>query len=83
MKTTIAPYDPESRTVAVTFSAGDIVHERTVNACLAEDGSYDAEATAERVADVARGVAVKIGLGVIGPAEELPEPEPLPDPEEA
>ena len=39
---------------------------------LKNDGSYDRAATKERVAEVALGVAQKIGLGVI----TVPPPEP-------
>lgn len=74
MQTTIGPYDPDTRTVPVTFTAGKLVHERTVNACL-KDGGYDQAATADRVAQVARGVAVKMDLGVIA---ERPEQVALP-----
>jgi hypothetical protein len=63
--TTIDGYDESTRTVAVTFTNGEIVHKRRVNAVLAEHGGYDEAATAVRVEEVARGVAVKIGLGVI------------------
>lgn len=74
LTTDIGAYDAATRTVKVTFSQGDIVHERTVNACLDEGGEYDAAATEARVAEVARGVAHKIALGVITAA--LPaEPE--------
>lgn len=74
----IGEFDPETRTVAVTFTSGEIVHQRTVNAVLNEAGDYDAEATASRVDDVARGVAEKIAVGAIG---NPPEPEALTDPE--
>jgi len=57
--------------VPVTFTSGDIKHERRVNAVLKNDGSYDRAATKERVAEVALGVAQKIGLGVI----TVPPPE--------
>jgi hypothetical protein len=70
MKITIAKFDPESRTVAATFTLGAIIHERTVNAVLKADGSYDRAATRERVEEVGRGVAHKIAVGVIG------EPQP-------
>lgn len=63
--TKIGKYDPETRTVPVTFTSGDVVHDRPVNAVLDENGHYDAAATAARVADVANGVAHKIALGVI------------------
>lgn len=73
MKITIGAYDSVTRTVAAKFEQADIVHDRTVNACHAADGSYDAAATEERVADVARGVAVKMGLGVIVNPPEVEE----------
>lgn len=64
--------------VMVTFTQGDIVHERSVNAVFTDE-SYDAEATETRVSEVARGVAHKIAVGVItqratDPAPEVPEP---------
>lgn len=79
MKTTIGAYDPATRTVAARFEQGEIVHDRSVNACHDEGGEYDAEATAARVADVGRGVAVKIGLGVIAQPEATEEPAPAPE----
>ena len=76
----IGKYDPETRSVPVTFTSGEIVHKRRVNAVLKEDGGYDAAATKVRVGEVAQGVAHKIGLGVI----TNPEPEPeLPEVPEA
>lgn len=69
MQTEIGAYDTAARTVPVTFTDGAVVYTRDVNACLTEAGLYDADATAARVAEVALGVAVKIGLGVIGRAE--------------
>lgn len=66
MKTTIGTYNPASKSVSVTFTEGDVRHERTVNAVLKEDGSYDRAATKARVAEVAMGVAVKISVGAIG-----------------
>jgi len=68
----IGTYDSTSRTVPVTFTAGDLVHKRAVNAVLKENGSYDRAATKERVDEVALGVAHKIALGVI----TNPPPEP-------
>jgi hypothetical protein len=65
IETKIGKYNPETRTVAVTFTSGAIVHKRNVNAVLTEAGVYDAAATAERVADVANGVAHKIACGAI------------------
>ncbi|WP_375194855.1 hypothetical protein [Sphingobium sp.] len=75
----IGVFDPESRSVPVSFTSGDIKHERRVNAVLKDDGTYDRAATKERVAEVARGVAQKIGLGVITvppPEPEIPAVEP-------
>lgn len=77
MDITIGAFDPESRTVSVTFTRGDVTHERPVNAVLDQDGAYDAAATAERVDEVARGVACKIDAGVI----TNPPPEPAEAPE--
>ena len=76
----IGKFDVTTRQVPVTFTSGDIVHKRHVNAVLKGDGSYDAAATKVRVGEVAQGVAHKIGLGVI----TNPEPEPeLPEVPEA
>lgn len=61
----IGDFDPQPRTVAVTFTDGDIVHSRTVNACVTEAGTYDAQATRDRIASVALGVATKIRVGAI------------------
>lgn len=68
----VAPFDAEASSVTVIFTAGEIVHERAVNAMLDSDGNYDAAATAERIVQVARGVAAKIACGVISTtAQEL------------
>jgi hypothetical protein len=57
------------RDIKVRFTSDDatpIVHERSVNVCFAEDGTtYDADATAERIAEVSNGVAHKIAVGAI------------------
>lgn len=71
MKITIGAYDKETGTVPVKFEHGDVVHDRAVNACLNAQGEYDAEATAARVDEVARGVEYKIAAGAI----KAPEPE--------
>lgn len=71
LTTKIGAYDKDKRTVSVTFTSGEIIHTRDVNAVLKDDGSYDKAGTRDRVAEVARGVAHKIGLGVI----TMPEPE--------
>jgi len=70
LTTKIGAFDAASKTVPVTFTAGDIVHARNVNAVLKSSGAYDKAATAARVEEVAHGVAVKIGLGVIATAQE-------------
>lgn len=71
MKTTIGKFDKASGTVPVTFEHNGVTHLRPVNACLAAAGKYDPDATAARVEDVARGVAVKIEAGVL--TNPLPE----------
>lgn len=74
MKTLIGEYDANSRDVPVEFSLGDIVHNRRVNACHDQSGAYDAKATEDRIAEVARGVAAKIAAGAIinpSPAKEI------------
>lgn len=73
----IGAFNKDSRTVPVTFTSGDLKHERAVNAVLKHDGSYDKAATKARVEEVGQGVAHKIALGVITnppPAPELPDP---------
>lgn len=72
LSTKIGAFDAGSRSVPVTFTSGDIKHERHVNAVLKDDGTYDKAATKARVAEVALGVVHKIGLGVI----TVPSPEP-------
>jgi len=68
LTTKIGKFDADARTVPVTFTSGDIVHKRSVNAVLKADGGYDAAATKERVAEVANGVAHKIAVGTIAAA---------------
>jgi len=59
--------------VMVTFTQGDIVHERPVNAVFT-DGSYDTDATEKRVSEVSQGVAYKIAAGVITEDSGVPAP---------
>lgn len=73
----IGKFDPKTGTVPVTFTAGDIVHQRAVNACLTAAGKHDRQATLARIADVARGVAVKIAAGAITMPVAPPAPETL------
>lgn len=61
----IKSFDPASRTVTVAFAEGPLTFERQVNACLDDAGGYDVAATADRVNQVALGVAAKMRLGVI------------------
>jgi hypothetical protein len=65
-----APTGDET-TVEVTFTSDSpsLTHVRAVNAIFTS-GSYDATATATRVAEVAAGVANKVALGVIIAPEE-------------
>ncbi len=65
LKIKIGAYDATTRSVPVTFTSGEIKHMRSVNAVLKGDGAYDKAATKARVDEVARGVAHKIGLGVL------------------
>lgn len=65
MRTTIRKFDPETATVAVTFSHAGILHRRAVNAVLDDAGEYDREATRARVVEVAMGVAAKIEKGAL------------------
>lgn len=76
LTTKIGAYNADTKQVPVTFTSGDILHEREVNAVLKASGAYDKAATAARVAEVATGVAVKIGLGVIKVAPPVVEPDP-------
>lgn len=74
MKTTIGSYDSTKKQVPVVFVEGEVRHERTVNAVLKADGSYDRVATKDRVAQVALGVAAKIAAGAIGAPLPVIEP---------
>lgn len=65
LKAQIGKYDGESCSVAVTFTSGAVVHQRSVNAVLDASGKYDRAATADRVAEVTNGVAHKIAVGAI------------------
>ena len=62
-------------TIMVAFTDGTITHSRSVNAVYV-DGSYDADATEARVAEVAAGVENKIAVGVITESSEEPAPTP-------
>jgi len=66
-----APTGDET-SVEVTFTDGTVVHQRGVNAVFTND-TYDADATEERVAEVALGVEIKIAVGAISQPEEVAE----------
>lgn len=68
-----APTGDET-SVDVTFTDGTVTHQRGVNAVFT-DGVYDADATEERVAQVASGVENKIAVGAISQPEEVAEEE--------
>ncbi len=61
----IGTLDRAQRTVPVTFTLGEIVYKRAVNAVMKANGTHDRAATTARVNDVARGVAEKIKVGAI------------------
>lgn len=78
LTTKIGAYNATTKTVPVTFTSGEIIHKRDVNAVLKENGSYDKAATTARVAEVANGVATKIAVGAIAmPPVEQEAPEPV------
>lgn len=62
---TIGALNSATGTVPVTFSQGEIVHKRSVNAVIKSNGTHDRAGTVARVDKVAWGVAAKIALGVI------------------
>lgn len=66
MKYRIGKYNPETRTVQVTFTHDGIKHCRPVNVCLTTGGEYDRAATIVRIKEVGRGVEAKIAGGMIG-----------------
>lgn len=77
--TYLAP-EGAATTTEVTFDNGSWIHTRPVNVVFAEDGSYDAEATEARIAEVAAGVENKMNVGAItAPTEDPAEtPEEIP-----
>lgn len=76
MEIKIGAYNKDTRSVPVTFTSGDIVHKRDVNAVHNAKGAYDKAATKERVDQVGTGVANKIAAGAITNA---PPPIVVPD----
>lgn len=78
----IFDFDPpvgDSKQVEVSFfRAGELIHTRPVNAVF-DDGVYNADATEDRVEDVARAVIHKLQVGAIQ-KPSLDEPDaPAPD----
>jgi hypothetical protein len=65
MDTHIGAFDPETRSVSVTFVHGGATFTRRVNAVVDGAGAYDEAATADRVAAVGLGVAYKFEAGLI------------------
>lgn len=65
MRTYIRAFDPDTRTVPVTFTHGGVTHRRQVNAVVDAAGEYDREATRQRVDEVAEGVRAKIDTGLL------------------
>ena len=74
MKTTINSTDATAGKASVTFEHAGVTHTRDVNICLDAKGKYDAAATEARIADVARGVEVKIAAGAITNPPAEPDP---------
>ena len=74
MKTTINSTDAGTGKASVTFEHAGVTHTRDVNICLNAKGKYDAAATEARIADVARGVEVKIAAGAITNLPAEPDP---------
>ena len=80
LTTEIGTFDPVAKNVPVTFTKGEIVHKRNVNAVLCKRGRYNRAATAARVAEVAQGVAAKIECGAItAQPDPIDQPEPAPE----
>lgn len=69
MKTRMSPYRPGSATVTVAFThpgpSGEVKHVREVLVVFGEDGAFDRDATRDRIAEVALGVASKIEAGLL------------------
>jgi hypothetical protein len=78
LTTEIGTFDPVANSVPVTFTSGEIVHKRHVNAVLTDAGEYDEDATIARVAEVAAGVAAKIQCGAIKTVDPDAELAPMP-----
>jgi hypothetical protein len=79
MEIKVNGYNADTRAVSVTFDHDGVTHTRHVNACHHGDGAYDPDATADRLVEVAAGVAAKIAAGAITnppPADPEPSEEP-------
>ena len=66
MKIRIGKFDTATGTVSASFTDGSNRHTRPVRAVMT-DGTYDAEATRARAAEVGAGVAAKWAMGLLGP----------------
>ena len=53
------------KALKVEFPDGAAPHTRLINVCYESEGSYDEDATDERISEVARGVEIKIAAGAI------------------
>ncbi|WMC09495.1 hypothetical protein PU634_10245 [Oceanimonas pelagia] len=76
---TITAPEAEKYTVEVVFfneGAPHLVHRRHVNAVFDDTGVYNAEATEERVAQVALGVDHKLAVGAITLVDETQSEDP-------
>ena len=71
----VGALDRKTGSVPVTFTLGEAVHKRRVNAVLRADGSHDRAATIERAADVGRGVVEKMRLGLFDAPATPADPE--------
>ncbi len=79
-KTSTPDPDNEGKTIDTTVDVTDVIvtftsdspaltHTRNVNVVLDSDGKYDKASTLARIEEVAAGVAHKVAIGVIAPAE--------------
>ncbi len=79
-KTSMPDPNNEGKTIDTTVDVTDVIvtftsdspaltHTRNVNVVLDSDGKYDKASTLARIEEVAAGVAHKVAIGVIAPAE--------------
>ena len=65
MTHTLGKFHRPSGTVPLTITHNGVAITRSVNAVLDDQGNHDRDATRERAAAVARGMAYKIARGLI------------------